>query len=231
MKDRIYTIPLTDAVNKKCGCVLCILEEDMEKKAVDYFLGPSLMEPDGRMVTNEKGFCRRHINMLLKSGNRLGLALTLETHTDAAAKKLNTVKKKGLFSSKTDYSEIQDSIEKLCLSCALCDKLNAQIEAAARNLVFLIDTESDFKEKFDASDGLCLPHSATVLREAAKELHGKRLSEFSEYICAGQQSDLLELKRRLHEFAVSFDYRHNGEETSEEASGSVEKTVKKLGKY
>lgn len=231
MKERIYTIPLTDAVNKKCGCILCVLEENMENDAVGYFLGPSLMEPDGRTVTNEKGFCRRHMNMLLKSGNRLGMALTLETHTGFIAKKLSEIKKKGLFFSKMDSERIFSFADAVCSSCALCDKLNAQIEAAAQNLAFLIDSESDFKDKFDEAEGLCLPHMSIVLREAEKELRGKKLWDFSEYICKKQQSEMIKLRDELHEFAVSFDYRHNGEAVRKEAVESVPKAVKKLNKY
>jgi len=43
--------------------------------------GPFLMEPEGRMETNENGFCRRHFELLYNTrANRLGLGLIVDTH-------------------------------------------------------------------------------------------------------------------------------------------------------
>jgi len=39
------------------------------------------MEPEGRMETNENGFCRRHFELLYNTrANRLGLGLIVDTH-------------------------------------------------------------------------------------------------------------------------------------------------------
>ena len=80
MKERIYSIPLTEALEGNSGCPLCTLEKKLQEQAVEYFLGPSMMEPDSREMTNEKGFCKNHIKMLFDRKNRLSLALMLETH-------------------------------------------------------------------------------------------------------------------------------------------------------
>ena len=60
MKERIYSIPLTEALEENSGCPLCTLEKKLQEQAVEYFLGPSMMEPDSREMTNEKGFCKNH---------------------------------------------------------------------------------------------------------------------------------------------------------------------------
>ena len=81
MKEKIYTIPVNDAFRRNDrDCPLCVLREGLETQLLDYYLGPSLMEPDVRVSTNERGFCRTHANALhARENNRLGLGLMLHT--------------------------------------------------------------------------------------------------------------------------------------------------------
>lgn len=81
MKEKIYTIPVTEAFEQDCECPLCMLHSKLEREYIDYYLGPALMEPDSRIDTNKKGFCRRHFELLYnRQENRLGLALETHTH-------------------------------------------------------------------------------------------------------------------------------------------------------
>lgn len=57
MKETIYTIPVNEAFEKPCECPMCNLENRFENDRVNYYLGPSLMEPENRIETNETGFC------------------------------------------------------------------------------------------------------------------------------------------------------------------------------
>ena len=149
MKERIYSIPLTDALNEGCGCILCTLEKKLEADAAAYFLGPSLMEPDNRSLTNDRGFCRRHLSMLAEGNNKLGLALLLETHVVELSKKIEIKKNSGIFSKGYNIKEAAQSILCNVHSCAMCDKLNSQLGDAAGNLAYLWGKEPDFKEKFE----------------------------------------------------------------------------------
>ena len=81
MKEKIYTIPINEAFDEDCSCPLCFIEKRLEQEAVDYELGPAMMEPDHRELSNEKGYCRRHLEMMFKSPNKLPLALILDTHS------------------------------------------------------------------------------------------------------------------------------------------------------
>lgn len=231
MKERIYTIALNDAIGEKCGCVLCTLEKKLEDDAAAYFLGPSLMEPDGRQLTNEKGFCRRHMNMLLGRGNRLGLALTLETHLKELADSLSVKKKRGLTGASVDFRMCSEELYSRFCSCALCDKLNMQMLAAAENMVFLLENEQEFREKFEASGGLCLEHFALTVQASEKELSGKKAEKFISYLYAFQKKEIIRLNELVHEFTLSFDYRSAGKPLSEEAAQSVEKAAKMLTKF
>ena len=70
--EKIYMIPVNDAYTDACGCPLCDLKEKAERNYLEYYLGPSLMEPDTRKITNQTGFCPDHMGKLNRSvTNRL----------------------------------------------------------------------------------------------------------------------------------------------------------------
>ena len=231
MKERIYTIPITDALNEGCGCILCTIEKKLEEDAVTYFLGPSLMEPDSREDTNKNGFCRRHIHMLSCGKNTLGLALMLQTHIEELSKKYALKEKKGMFSKKSDIKSTVDELNSTLKSCSLCNKLDSQMEIAAQNLVYLIDHEKDFAQKFFEDGSLCAEHFLLALSVCEKELGGKHGENVAKKLCAFQAEALNELKNDLHEFTNSFDYRNSGQKPSQKATDSVPTTVKYIGKY
>lgn len=231
MKERIYSIPLTEALEKSCGCILCALEKKLEQQAVEYFLGPSMMEPDAREITNEKGFCQRHMLQLFKKNNRLSLALTLETHIKDIREKLGVAKKQGLFSKESAAFLTGESISKITQSCALCDKLNSQMADAAGNLAYLWDKDKDFRQMFENSHGLCLEHTALAAKASDGEIGGKRKDEFLSMLIEKQKQQLDILYENLHGFTLSFDYRNANKELSQAEKESVQATLKHLTKY
>ena len=231
MKEHIYSIPLTEALEEKCGCILCILEKKLEQQAVEYFLGPSLMEPDGRSITNEKGFCRRHMGMLFEQKNRLGLALTLETHIKEIEGKLEMKKKQGMFSKDTTAMLTSEKIYAITKSCALCDKMNSQIFAAAGNVAYLWDSNEDFRKMFEESQGLCLEHTALAIEACDKELSEKKKEKYINMLIEKQKNLLAQIYENLHTFTLSFDYRNAGKELSKAEKESVQTAVKHLTKY
>ena len=80
MKEKIYTIPLTEAFEKDCECAFCEIERKLDKEILDYVLGPSYMEEDIREETNKHGFCKYHYDKMFHAQNRLGVALMVSTH-------------------------------------------------------------------------------------------------------------------------------------------------------
>ena len=231
MKERIYSIPLTDALNEGCGCMLCTLEKKLENDALDYFLGPSMMEPDGRELTNEKGFCRRHLPMLFEKGNRLGLALVLETYVKEFSSKINLEKKGGFLQKGLNSALTAKKLTDASASCALCDKLNSQMSDAAGNLAYLWAQEKDFRDLFEKQGQLCPEHAGLVLSVCEKEISGKTRDAFIEAVVNIQKSQLDALYDDLHEFVLSFDYRNAGKPLSDKASQSVQTAVKYLSKF
>ena len=69
MNQHIDTIPVWDAYKTDCECPLCVLAKKNEEEYVDNFLGASVMEPDRRVEVNEKGFCRRHFEMMFDASS------------------------------------------------------------------------------------------------------------------------------------------------------------------
>ena len=230
MKERIYSIPLTEALEENSGCVLCTLEKKLEAQAVEYFLGPSMMEPDSREITNGKGFCKNHLKMLFDKNNRLSLALMLETHVKDLEKSMEIPKKTGMFSKETPGDIFSNNLYKRARSCALCDKLNAQMSDAAENFAYLWGCEEDFRKMFENSKGLCLEHTALVAQKCNGEIGGKKREEFLSSIVQNQKKQLSELYENLHNFTLSFDYRNAGKELSAEEKESVQTTMNYLSK-
>ena len=60
MKETIYTIPINEAFDTECSCAICAIENRIEKEEIEYTLGPAMMEPDFRIISNQKGFCKTH---------------------------------------------------------------------------------------------------------------------------------------------------------------------------
>ena len=90
MKEKLYSIPVNDAFNSECECPICAMYKTLEDDAVDYTMGPSYMEDDTRAMTDELGFCDKHIRMVYHKDNRLGMAWVMKTHFD---KTINDVRK------------------------------------------------------------------------------------------------------------------------------------------
>ncbi len=230
MKERIYSIPLTEALEKTQGCILCTLEKKLEEQAVEYFIGPSMMEPDSREITNEKGFCKRHMGMLFDKKNHLSLALMLETHVKELEKSLAMPKKSGVFSKDSPSKLLSDGIYRKINSCALCDKLDSQMKDVAENLAYLWDKEADFRKMFENSEGLCLEHMALVAKVCDGEIRGKKKEDFLLMLEENQKKQLDVLYKNLHNFTLSFDYRNAGKELTTEERESVKTAIAYLSK-
>ena len=66
MKEKLYTIPLNDAVNAQDECPFCFVERAVEQDLMDFVLGSgsSYMEADIREMTDKAGFCREHFKKM-----------------------------------------------------------------------------------------------------------------------------------------------------------------------
>lgn len=216
MKEKLYTIPLSEAFEKESECPFCALFDELEKRAIEYTMGPSYMEPDVRIKTNELGFCREHYNKMYAMKNRLGLALMLTSHMDTVIseyeshyREMFSGEKKGIFSKKKNITD--NFIGKLENSCFICDKISADMDKFFDTFIFMWRKENEFKNKVLNSKGFCLQHFDKIVGLAHEKMSPGEFKEFFEILIEKQKSDLTRVKDELDWFIQKFDYRFKDE--------------------
>ena len=137
--DKNFTIPVNEAfeasaADPACGCPFCALYRMLEENELDLILGASMMEPDIRIRTNKEGFCRLHYDMMFTRKNRLGMALTLESHLAELAKDLRDG---GIGGGKGNQPIKR--IGELEAGCYVCNRIN-------RNFIHTIAVAQQFDE-------------------------------------------------------------------------------------
>jgi len=254
MKEQIYTIPVTEAFRIECECPMCLLEKRFEDETVDYVLGPFLMEPDGRIQTNEERFCRRHFGLLYnKQVNRLGLGLILDTHLcvqNAKYKRMyeskaNALKNDGeisaikrvsnrISSKQTDTQKLVDELllelSNLESKCTICTKLDYTMERYTDIILYLWFKEEEFKKLFNSKKGFCLRHLKQLLEGTKKYLNAKDTAVFVDNLLSLQLTNMERLQQEVNWFTKKFDYRNNDAAwgTSKDA---IQRGIQKLAGY
>ena len=107
MKEKLYTIPMIDALRVEDECPFCYIERNLEQHALDFVIGPeaTYMQDDVRAETDKIGFCREHLHKMFTYGNPLASALILDTHLQALSKEMKKEMKEYSGASKTGLLE------------------------------------------------------------------------------------------------------------------------------
>lgn len=223
MKETIYTIPINEAIEQNTECPFCYLKNSLEKEAIDYTLGAAMMEPDYRILCNEKGFCNRHASMLFKKPNKLSLALILDSRIDEVLKNLSKPEsnKKGFLKKNTIAPQKKDT-------CVICDKIESTLNRYSKTFFYMWEKDSDLKEKILSSKGFCLPHYEFLCREA--QVHLKNPDDFLTPVYELQKKELLRIKEEIHHFTLKFDYR-NKDLPWGNSQDAPKRTSEKLSSY
>ena len=181
-----------------------------------------MMEPDVRIKTNKTGFCRTHYDMMFVRKNRLGMALTLESHLDQLKKEL----KDGGLGGGMGNKPIK-RIGELEQSCYVCDRIEFNFQHMVETAVLLWNTDENFPAKLQAQPYFCLPHYKMFLQYGQHRLPKKRMQEFAKQVEEIQESYLETLKDDVSWFCKKFDYRYD-EEPWYNSKDSVERSIKFL---
>ena len=246
MRYHIDTIPVWDAMKLDGECLLCTLRRKTELGEAERYLGASVMEPDTRVQVNSKGFCPHHHAMLFQMSNRLGHALMLESHmietrerTEKVYKKLEnaagTLKNIGLAGrlggkAKGADAAVKDCIEelhKITDSCLMCETIEENMQRYLHTFLHLYRNDSDFRSRFGAGKGLCLPHMAQLLETAQGELAPSELGELISVLTRLQKANMDRMQEDISWFIKKFDYRYEKESWGN-SKDAVERTVNKL---
>jgi hypothetical protein len=241
MKEKIYTIPVNDAYAAPGACPLCTLQATMTDNLIDYYLGAALMEPDIRLVTNEKGFCRDHWSRLYsREKNRLGLGLLLHTHTSDLAADLNPALSgcapagnAGLFRGRQkDFRQnlmaVAERVEQRYRRCIICERLDYTMDRYLDVIFYQYFADPAFKQKFDQGSGYCLPHVALLLRGAAKYLNQNQAAEWVGSLADIQNQSMDMLRDDIEWFTLKFDYR-NHDKGWKNSKDALPRAIRKLG--
>lgn len=224
--EQIYTIPVNEAfdasVKEKCTCPFCTIFSKLEKNEIDMITGAAMMEPSVRMETNEKGFCKRHFDMMMDSGNRLSVALIMESHLETLKGKL-----KGSFLNTVTGTKGANALKKageVSEKCYVCEKVEFHFAKMFETCVYLYDISPDFKAKFKSQPMFCLPHYTRLLECAKNKLDRRKFIAFYNDISEAENAYIAKLKDDVSWFCKKFDYRYENEPWND-SKDAPERTV------
>lgn len=240
-KEKIYTIPVNDAFHSGHDCPLCELAKIADQNMLEYYLGPSLMEPDVRQQTNRHGFCSEHLTKLYNSQkNRLGLGLMMHTHMKELVPKLNRdlvrvipEGRRGLFASKNkeNYKDklnrLAEKLREEIEDCVICDRIAFTLDRYLDVIYWQFFNDEAFRQAFDACEGFCRPHLATLLEGAAKYLNQDEATLFLSVLAEKQAAMADVLADELEWFTLKFDYR-NKDKPWGRSKDALARSIKRL---
>lgn len=234
MKEKLYTIPLNDAVLAGDECPLCYANRELEHDAIDFAVGPgaSYMESDIREKTDNVGFCKHHFQMMFEYGNSLGNALILKTHVIKMRRDLESQMKKfsptksGLF-SKNDKSNVEKYLEDLESKCFVCDYYEDTYERYIATFFYLFENDEQFVERIKSGKGFCLSHMKTLMGKADKYLRKDKMEEFYKILFDVQEKNLARIEEDISWFVDKFDYRYKDADWKN-SKDAIPRTIQKL---
>lgn len=213
MAEKIYTIPINEAFDKTLesetpDCPLCLMRRMLEKNELQRIMGAAMMEPDVRIETNKKGFCRKHFDMMTGGGgSRLPLALVLESHIAETEKEI--------FSGGTLFDgkglKEEEKLKKLEDSCYVCSRTEDAFSKMLGTVIYLWENEEEFREKYKKQTCFCLPHYRLLLFAGRNNLQKKQFGEFFSVSREIMKKYIGSLGEDVSWFCKKFDYRYDSE--------------------
>ena len=234
MKEKLYTIPVNDAVNAGDECPLCNAARALEQDAIDFAIGPgaSYMESDIREQTDKTGFCRHHFKMMFDYGNSLGNALILSSHV----RKVKTDLKKqmdsykpgdsGIF-KKSEESNVESYLNGLKGRCYVCEYYADTYKRYVDTFFYLYENDDNFAEKIKSGKGFCLDHVNELVKEAPSHLKGDKLKSFTDMLFKLTKDNLNRIEEDINWFVEKFKYE-NKDADWKNSKDAIPRTIQKL---
>lgn len=224
MKETICTIPINDIFSEVDGCPICRMKALVEQQYVEYITGSAMMAPNIRVITNEKGFCHHHYEMMINSGPKLSNALLMQTRLQYVGD--NMLPKSD--SSKPSKAQLE-MIKSARSSCYVCDRIDRDIDHLLQTFYVQFATDENFREMLKNQEHLCLNHYELLHRGASAKggIKAKDMKAFCEITNALCKNYLSTLYDDVTHFTTMFDYRNAGGDFKN-SKDSVERSVKFL---
>lgn len=244
MKETLYKIPLIDAFTSEDECPFCVIERDLENKALDFVVGSdSYMQSDIREATDKTGFCRDHLKKMYLYGNAQGNALILNTHYKKLLAELKneftkykpakaSLKEKLPFGNNGySFDAPQDPIAIFCrkkdINCYVCDYIKNTYDRYFDTFFFLYKKEPDFKDMVKNCKGFCLHHLGHLFESARTSLSEKEILALSELIFPIIERNFMRVNEDVSWFCDKFDYR-NKDADWKNSRDAVQRGMQKL---
>lgn len=220
MKEKLYTIPLNDAVNANDECPFCFIERKVEQDLLDFCLGSgsSYMEADIREMTDKAGFCRNHFKKMCAYGNTLGNAWILKTHYQKTIGEMKQVfqgfrpqkasLKDKLMKNAEGKNPIGVWIREREGSCYICNQFKDTYARYLDTFFYLWKEDGAFREKILSGKGFCLPHFGDLCEGADKALSAKELEDFYAKLLPLMTQNMERLGEDVSWLVEKFDYRN-----------------------
>lgn len=225
MKETLYKIPLIDAFKSGDECPFCVIERDLENKALDFVVGSdSYMQSDIREDTDNTGFCREHLKKMFDFGNAQGNGLILNTHMhkllDSFRKQLSSYKpakaslreKLPIGNKSYSFDAPQDPIAIWCASkdksCYMCNYIKQNYDRYFDTFFFLYKKEQDFRELVAGCKGFCLHHFGHLMEASRTGLSASEAASLAETIFPIMEKNLSRVQEDVSWFCDKFDYRN-----------------------
>lgn len=217
-KEKIYTIPINDALMADDECPFCYIERKCEQDVLDFVLGngASYMESDIREQTDKTGFCREHFKKMFQYQNALGNGWILKTHYKKVIEDM-TKELKGYTPGKTtlkskfnksDVNPVTQWVRNFEKKCYICEGYEAHYKRYMDTFFEMYLTEDDFKAKVEKSKGFCIAHFGDLLDQADSKLKEDKKKEFYELSSKLMLDNLSRIEDEVSWMIEKYDYRN-----------------------
>ena len=219
MAYHIDTGLIKDKFKVDCECPLCEIQKIVEEQFLHEFLNDAVMEDNTRIKVGKKGFCDKHLDMLLARPNKLSVALQLQTRIDVLSDLYAQI------DSPRTAVKIADEIEKQSSTCVICDLTEESMVKYYKTIAQMFLREREFVKSLLRSKGFCMHHYAELLRYS--KFAGMLSKEYVKAISGVQSRNVERLKGELKWFCDKHDYR-NANEPLGSAETALPRTREKL---
>ena len=213
MHYHIGTMLIDENFDGKEGCPICRIQNTIDERLTEQYLGEGVMEDDTRKEVNKLGFCLHHYSKLYSSRSKLGLALQVST-------RLNTVcscvdKAKNSKSAKKQAEKVLN----LGKTCVVCKYLELHMIRYYKTVAQVYHNVESFRKRLKETPGFCLEHYAELLNYSS--FAGNKQEEYLSDLYEVESKLLSDLKENIDEFCIHNDYRNIGKPIAKEAKESL----------
>lgn len=238
MKEKLYTIPLNDAVNANDECPFCFVWRSLEQDMIDFVLGScaSYMEADMRANTDKEGFCQEHFKKLFDYGNTLGNGWILKTHYMKMREELNKeikAYKPGKTSlsnkilKKSDGNNLSAWAKKRESECYICNRNQEIYDRYMDTFFILYKQDENFRTKIKNSKGFCITHFGDLCANADIKMNDKERQDFFDMLFPLMTTNMERMQEDINWLVEKFDYE-NADKDWKNSKDAVQRGMQNL---